>query len=160
MKLHELKAHLRAHPDHALNFILPDGRRLPAHVHVTEAGHVTKRCVDCGGTFRTEESCVLQAWTGREHDDGHRLPAGKLAKILEIAAPILPSGELPVEIEFETGVVSQYPVESVAAGPTELALQLGTKHTDCLAKEKCGVGPETVVEPAGESCCAGSGCCG
>jgi hypothetical protein len=160
MKLHELQSTLRAHPGHALHFILPDGRRLPAHVHVTEAGHVARRFVDCGGTFRTSESCLLQAWTGREHDDGHRLPAGKLAKILEIAAPVLPSGDLPVEIEFEAGVVSQYPVDEVAVGSAELTLRLGTKHTDCLAKEKCGVGPGTAAEPAGEACCAGPGCCG
>jgi hypothetical protein len=51
-------------------------------------------------------------------------------------------------------------LESVTAGPAELTLQLGTKHTDCLAKEKCGVAPEAATEPARESCCAGSGCCG
>lgn len=159
MKLNELKSHFRSHPEHSLNFLLPDGRPLPVHCHVTEAGHVTKRFVDCGGTFRTTESCVLQAWTGREHDDGHRLAAGKLAKILEVAAPILPSGELPVEVEFEAGVVSQFPIEAIGVGEAVLTIQLGLKHTDCLAKELCGV-PAEATGPGDEPCCAGSGCCG
>ncbi len=159
MNLTELKSHLRSHPEHGLNFVLPDGRPLPVHFHVTEAGHVAKRFVDCGGTFRATESCVLQAWTGREHDDGHRLAAGKLAKILELAAPILPSGELPVEVEFEAGVVSQFPIEAISVGDAVLTIQLGLKHTDCLAKELCGV-PTAEDDSSGESCCAGSGCCG
>jgi hypothetical protein len=159
MNLNELTSHLRSHPGHALNFVLPNGQPLPVHFHVTEAGHVTKRFVDCGGTFRTVESCVLQAWTGREHDDGHRLAAGKLAKILEIAGPILPSGEVPVEVEFESGVVSQFPIEEIAVGEAALTIRLGLKHTDCLAKEQCGV-PAEAGDAAGEACCAGSGCCG
>jgi hypothetical protein len=159
MNLNELKSHLNVHPDFALNFVLPEGRALPAHFHVTEAGHVMKRFVDCGGTFRTAESCVLQAWTGREQDDGHRLAAGKLAKILAVAAPILPSGELPVEVEFEAGVISQFPIESITPGEGALTIQLGLKHTDCLAKDLCGV-PAAESDSTGEACCAGSGCCG
>ena len=100
---------------------------------------------------------MLQTYFGSPKDDGHRLTAGRLAHILELAQPILPNGELPVEIEYEDGIVSQFPVESGAQAGTTLLLQLGLKHTDCLAKDKCGI-----VEDNGAavgSCGCGPGCC-
>ena len=54
MNLTELKSLLQAHPEHTLNFALPDGRLIPAHFHVTEVGHIAKKFVDCGGTFRAD----------------------------------------------------------------------------------------------------------
>lgn len=53
---------LQRHPRHALNFILPGGQALPAHFHITEVGHVKRRFIDCGGTVRERETCLLQAW--------------------------------------------------------------------------------------------------
>ena len=152
MNLSEFKTLLGANPAAQLVIALPRGGTVPRHFPVTEVGHVAKRFVDCGGTFRTSESCVLQTWTGAEQDDGHRLTAGKLASILGLARSLLPSDELPVEIEFEDGVVAQFPVEAITGNAAELTLSLGFKHTDCLAKELCGV-------PGGESEDSG-GCCG
>jgi hypothetical protein len=139
MKLDLLIVQLESNPASILEIALPDGRQIPAHFHVTEAGHVAKRFVDCGGTFRTTESCLLQVFIGSARDDGHRLTAGKLAHILELARPILPSRDLPVEVEYEAGVVSQFPVEGVSLAGDRLVLELGRKHTDCLAKDKCGI---------------------
>ena len=51
----------------------------------------------------------------------------------------------------EAGVISQFPLEDVAVDGGTLTLQLGLKHTDCLAKELCGAN----AEPA-----AAGGCCG
>jgi hypothetical protein len=158
MNLHQLQAQLRAQPELNLAVVLPDRGRLPAHFHVTEVGHIAKKFVDCGGTFRAAEACVLQAFTGSPHDDGHRLTAGKLAHILELAKPILPSGELPVEVEYEDGVISQFPVEGITVEAGSLVLQLGLKHTDCLAKDRCGIddGCGCAGEAAeSERCCAG-----
>ncbi len=162
MNLNELKTCLRKHPDHLLAMALPDGRRIPAHYHVTEVGHVVKRFVDCGGKFRTTETCVLQTHVGSAKDDGHRLTAGKLAHILDLAGSILPSAELPVEVEHEDGVISQFPVTGGEGVGETLTLQLGTKHTDCLAKEKCGLddgcgcNDEAADQvPTAGSCCAG-----
>jgi hypothetical protein len=159
MKQHELQASLRAHPRLNLTIALPDGRLLPAHAHVTEVGHVKKTFVDCGGTFRVAESCVLQVWIGTANDDGHRLAASKLAGILEKAQPILPSADLPVEIEYEDGAISQYPLESVEKLGDALVLRLASKHTDCLAKDLCGV-PAGEAGDDAESGCCGPGCCG
>jgi hypothetical protein len=164
MKLHELQALLRAHATANVVITLPEGGRIPAHFHVTEVGHVAKKFVDCGGTFRASEACVLQTFTGSPRDDGHRLAAGKLGHILDLAKPILPSDDLPVEVEYEDGVISQYPLTGAAIEDGHLVLQLGLKHTDCLAKDRCGIdeGCGCAPEPA-EACCAGpadgKGCC-
>lgn len=63
----------------------------------------------------------------------------KLAKIMEIAEPLLKSDDLPVEVEYEDGTISQYPVGGVEVTPSGLLFYLGTKHVACLAPEKCGV---------------------
>jgi hypothetical protein len=73
------------------------------------------------------------------HDLDHRLETTKLAAIMRIAEPLLGSDELPVEVEYEEGVISQYPIGGVEVTPSGLLFSLGTKHTACLAPEKCGV---------------------
>jgi hypothetical protein len=168
MNITELKAQLRAHPELNVTILRPDGSLVPAHYHLTEVGHVAKNFVDCGGKFRASETCVLQTHFASPHDDGHRLTAGKFAKILDLAGPILPKEDLPVEVEYEAGVISQAPLAQVSVENGALQLQLGSKHTDCLAKEKCGIDdgcgcasePELVETPG---CCAapaaGQRCC-
>jgi hypothetical protein len=154
MNLTELKSRLRTRPELNVTIALPDGGRVPAHYHVTEVGHVAKRFIDCGGTIRTSEACVLQTYFGSPKDDGHRLTAGKLATILDLAKPILPAGDLPVEVEYEDEVISQFPLMDSVVEGTSLVLQLGEKHTDCLAKDKCGITDTAEDEVSG--CCAGT----
>ncbi len=149
MKLQELKTILQKHPSKQPQFILPDGKQIPPHFHITEIGHVKKDFVDCGGTFRSTSSCVLQTWVSKDED--HRLEAGKLNTILDLAEKILPNEELEVEVEYEGNLISQFPVAGFELDGEELKFNLTTKHTDCLAKEACG------IEPA--SSCTKSGCC-
>ena len=162
MTLTALKSRLQARPELNVTIMLPDGGRIPAHFHITEVGHVVKRFIDCGGTVRAIESCVLQTYLGSAKDDGHRLTAGQLAHILDLAKPLLASDELPVEVEYEEGVISQFPLVDVEEADGSLMLYLALKHTDCIAKDRCGIGEEA---DAGESegCCAGAaatgGCC-
>jgi len=145
----EFKTHLRLHPDSELRFLLPDGGLIPAHAHITEVGRVDKTFVDCGGTLRRLSSCLLQAWVA--DDTGHRLAPSKLADILDRAAAVLGSGDLPVEIEYEDFLVSQFPVAGAEARDGALVFALTTKHTDCLAKEIC--------TPDDSGCCSAGGCC-
>lgn len=168
MNLIELTSQLRAHPGLNVSILRPDGQRIPDHYHLTEVGHVAKKFVDCGGKFRASETCVLQIHLGSPQDDGHRLNAGKFVKILDLAKPILPTDGLLVEVEYDAGVISQSPLISTAVVNNTLQLQLGAKHTDCLAKEKCGIEEDCgcadePVEAAASSCCAaparGKGCC-
>ena len=152
MIITELKRLLEENPDKKIHFILPDADFIPVHFHITEVGHVRKDFIDCGGTQRSTSACVLQAWVA--DDEEHSLTARKLAFILKLAGKILPSEDLAVEIEFEAPLISQFPVESAEVTADAVVFHLTTKHTDCLAKEKCG------VESASSSCCSTeSGCC-
>ena len=162
MNIQEFLSTLQSNAELALAILLPDGSQIPAHFHITEVGHVTRRFIDCGGTRRVQESCLLQTWV---HDDiEHRLHAGKLAEIFAHAGDILPHHELPVEVEHELGAVSQFTVEGAATRGGKLVIELGTKHTDCLARGIClpdTCAPKPVQPaPAQSSCCdPKSGCC-
>jgi hypothetical protein len=152
MTITELEALLAAHPDQPMRFVLPNGKSIPDQYHITEVGHVRKDFIDCGGTVRSASACVLQAWVAA-NDEEHRLLAGKLATILRLAAKILPNGELPVELEYEAPVISQFSISGSKVAPDAIVFQLANKHTDCLAKESCGL--------EGGSCGTGdSDCCG
>ena len=137
MTVAEFRAVLAAHPEAKMHWMLPDRGFVPEHYHITEVGRVQKDFIDCGGTIRTLASCLLQIWVADDLD--HRLQATTLAQIMEIAGPVLKSADLPVEVEYEEGTISQYPVAGVEVTPAGLLFSLGTKHTACLAPEKCGV---------------------
>lgn len=151
MTLQSFRELLLRHPNAPLHFALPDGDFIPEHFHITEVGCVRKDFIDCGGTMRKETTCRLQAWVADDTD--HRLDATKLAAILKLAAPLFETEELPVEMEYEGQIVSQYPVTEADVTPRGLLFQLGAKHTDCLAKDRCGV-PLAATEG-----CAAPGCC-
>lgn len=120
-----------------MHWMLPHGAFVPDHYHITEVGRVQKDFIDCGGTIRSRSSCLLQIWVADDKD--HRLRTTKLATIMDIAGPLLQSEDLPVEVEHEDGTISQYPVAGVEVTPSGLLFHLGSKHTACLAPEKCGV---------------------
>lgn len=151
MKLKDLKATLALHPDALPRFVLPDGDQIPAHFHITEVGHVTKRFIDCGGKLHDRsDTCLLQTWVN-DDDADHRLKAGTFAKILQLGDQVLPHDDMPVEVEYDCCVVAQYPIASAQFTGEFIDLQLGEKHTDCLAKERCGCPSE--ADAAVASCC-------
>lgn len=141
MKLSDLKSALRAQPAAVTRVILPDGDPIPAHFHITEVGYIAKRFVDCGGTVHdTRVTCLLQTYVADDVD--HRLDAETFAKILDLGRAILPGDDLEVEVEYDCCVTAQYPLLEVRVSGAHLDLQLGERHTDCLAKEKCGIDAE------------------
>ena len=137
MNVKEFRHALNSHPNAMMHWMLPDKSFIPAHYHITEVGKVQKDFIDCGGTVRSSQACVLQVWVANDVD--HRLETTKLASIMRVAGPLLQSDELPVEVEYEEGVISQYPIGGMEVTPSGLLVYLGTKHTACLAPEKCGV---------------------
>jgi hypothetical protein len=138
MKLHDLKAILAQHPDALPRLILPDGDVVPAHFHITEVGHVAKRFIDCGGTLHdTTDTCLLQTYVADDVD--HRLDARTFGKILQLGAQVLPHDNLEVEVEYDCCVTAQYPIASATPSGDHIDITLGEKHTDCLAKQKCGI---------------------
>jgi hypothetical protein len=146
MLVKEFQTLLAAHPGVKMHFMLPDRSFVPAHYHITEVGRLQKDFVDCGGTVRSHASCLLQIWVA--DDTEHRLETTKLATIMAIAGPRLAADDLPVEVEYERDVISQYPLGGAEVTPSGLLLYLGTKHTACLAPETCGVGGSGCCEPA------------
>lgn len=149
MKLSQLKTLLSQNAGKTFQLRLPDDSSVPLSFHITEVGHVVKKFIDCGGKVHTVETCQLQAWVGPDVD--HRIEASKMAKILELASEILPHEFLDVEIEYEGATISQFPVADAQIEDDAVILQLGTKHTDCLAKELCLV-PANGCEPGGGCC--------
>ena len=143
MTISELRRLLETHPGAMMHFMLPDKAFVPAHYHITEVGRVHKDFIDCGGTMRSSTSCVLQVWVADDVD--HRLDSTKLAKILQVAWPLLQSDDLPVHVEYEDAVVSQYPIGGAEITPGAILFSLGAMHTACLAPDKCGVD--------GKGCC-------
>ena len=135
MNVTELLKSLESNPNSKIQIVLPDQSTVPAHFHVTEVGRVQKDFIDCGGKVRSTTQCVLQAWVA--NDLKHRLESAKLAHILRKAEPLLKSNELPVEVEYEHGVISQFPLESIEVTSEGIQFHLGTKHTACLATELC-----------------------
>jgi len=134
MTLIEFSTIVSAHPDKLMRFALPNGKSIPAHYHITEVGHVKKDFIDCGGTTRSASACVFQAWVAT-NDEEHRLNAGKLSTILQMASYLFPDGEIPVELEHEAPIISQFTIESSEIADDAIVFHLGNKHTDCLAKE-------------------------
>lgn len=151
MQLQEFKALLEANRDKQFLLQLPNETTVPQSFHITEVGLVNKTFIDCGGKVHTVQTCQLQAWIGPDVD--HRLEAGKMADILNIAKSIVPNDDLDLEIEYEDEIISQYPVLEASVSDEAVTLHLTTKHTDCLAKELCLV-------PAQGGCgCGPTGCC-
>lgn len=158
MKLKDLKATLALHPEALPRFIMPDGDQIPAHFHITEVGHVAKRFIDCGGKLHDKtDSCLLQTYVADDVD--HRLTAGTFAKILQLGEQVLPHDDLEVELEYEDCAITQSPITSATFTGDYIELQLGEKHTDCLARERCGIdgagcgSGEGVEAGAAASCC-------
>ena len=137
MKLSELKSILKDHPNTYPRFALANGASIPPHFHLTEVGHVTKNFIDCGGTTRKSEAAVLQTYVA--DDVEHRLTSYRFGAILDLAKGIVPHDDLEVEVEFDCCVVSQYSVNGWKVSGDRLDFQLASKHTDCLAKDQCGI---------------------
>lgn len=148
LNLSALRKLLDANPDAPLHFVLPDGTRVPPEFHVTEVGKVRKDFIDCGGTVRSTERCVLQVWVDAG-DEAHRLIPSKLSRIIAMAMPLLGSDELLMEVEYDMGVITQFPISGAEMTAEGLELRLEGKHTACLAPDRCGVG----IGGGAKKCC-------
>ena len=154
MKLSELKTNLSTIGN--LTFVQPNGTFIPRHFHITEIGLVSKHFIDCGGAIHKEETASMQIWVAEDFD--HRLKPSGLLNIIDVSKKILGNTDLEIEVEYQTETIGTYQLDF--DGTNFLLLP---KHTDCLAKENCGV-PEQKLELVGEetggACCKpGGGCC-
>lgn len=151
MTLDGLVAVLSSNPDTALRLMLPDDSFVPDHFHVTEVGRVQKDFIDCGGAIRNSVNCVLQAWVA--NDVAHRLNTTMLSRIIGKGKQLLGSTDVPLEIEYDNGVISQYPVLGSEVTPQGVILHLGSKHTACLAPDHCGIQLDVLSDCSTPGCC-------
>ena len=158
-----------------LVFVLPDGTRVPPHFHVTEVGQVDKYFVDCGDQVRKTGWINFQLFTATDVD--HRLSVEKFGRILSGSIRALQlNPTFSVEVEYQGRTVETYALD-FADG----VFYLRPKHTDCLAKDHCGIpglandadavsasddaasAPAAALNrpwtPKATSCAPGSGCC-
>ena len=161
MTIQELKKHLQG--QESISFKLPNGELVPAHFHVTEIGKVSKHFIDCGGTVREEVKASLQLWNADDYD--HRLHPEKLVHITELSEKTLGLTDETIEVEYQGESIMKFGLDFDGT-----SFLLTTTHTDCLAKDNCGVDEACGVEPQqkavdlnslvlNNSCTPGSGCC-
>lgn len=154
MILSELKSLLSTNSERFFRIRLPDGGDVPKSFHVTEVGRLQKTFLDCGGTRRESVTCQLQVWVGEDYD--HRIETGKMAAILRKAEELLPDESVPVEVEYEDRVISQYTIVGHEVGAEAVVLVLAHKHTECLAPELCGlpaIGRLPAIDGRKNPCC-------
>ena len=151
MTLHDLQNALEANPRRFSRFVLPNGDYVPAHAHITEVGHVVRNFVDCGGLTGTEEKVVLQTHVGNDAD--HRLRSDRFAKILRLGNRVIPSADLPVDVEYDCCVVARYPIVDAKPDGEHLNLILHRGRTQCRARER------RESETAAGCCDTSAACC-
>ena len=66
---------------------------------------------------------------------------------------------MPVEVEYDCCVVAQYPIAEAELRGDRIEIQLGVKHTNCLAKRKCGIDGEGCGSEAKTSAATAASCC-
>ena len=157
MKLSEFKRILSQLEQ--IQFQLPNGELVPAHVHVTEVGRISKHFIDCGGTIRQERVVNFQLWEANDYD--HRLHPEKLHSIIELSESKLGILDDEIEVEYQSETIGKYGLAFDG-----IQFKLTSLTTDCLAKDKCGVPQEkkkvslSSIGRQESSCCTpGSGCC-
>ncbi len=155
MKLSEFKKQLSTVTD--LNFVLPNGTKVPQHFHVTEVGQVTKNFIDCGGTVRNEKVVNFQLWEANDFD--HRLAPKKLNDIISLSEKVLGLEDAEIEVEYQSETIGKYSIEFNGKDFT-----LNSTQTNCLAQDKCGIPAEklkvNLVDLSNnQSCCTPGGKC-
>ncbi len=158
MKLSRLKEHL--HDLEELNFVLPNGEKVPSHFHVTEIGAISKHFIDCGGTIRKEHKINFQLWTAEDID--HRLQAEKLRDIIKLSEEKLDLQDREIEVEYQAETIGRYGLNY-----KEGQFHLEPLQTDCLAPDRCGIPQEKprlklsdLTKPeTSKACSPGSACC-
>jgi hypothetical protein len=157
MKLSEIKKYLSTAEN--VNFELENGTTVPEHFHVTEVGVITKHFIDCGGTVRNEKVANFQLWDANDFD--HRLKPKKLLDIIALSEKVLGMEDLEIEVEYQAETIGKFDL-----GFNGKDFVLISKHTNCLASDKCGIPTEKLkvnisqIAATASACCTpGGGCC-
>lgn len=152
MKLSEVKQALTNLE--SMTFLLPNGKKVPAHFHVTEIGNIQKKFMDCGGTIREEMKVSFQLWTSI--DLHHRLKAERFGQIINLAEEKISLQDAEIEVEYQGETIEKFGLDFDGQH-----FLLTAKKTDCLAQENCGIPVQKVKKKLAElgSSCCGPDCC-
>ncbi|MFT5512450.1 MAG: hypothetical protein ACI8SE_000848 [Bacteroidia bacterium] len=157
MKLSEVKSTLQNIGE--VRFKLPDGSFVPQHFHVTEIGAISKNFIDCGGKVRKDDVVNFQLWEANDFD--HRIAPSKFTDIIQLSENILKLHDAEVEVEYQSETIGKYGLTFDGEN-----FVLTNTHTDCLAKDNCGIPSTkikrnlaTVGQESGSCCTPGGGCC-
>ncbi|MFT6715951.1 MAG: hypothetical protein ACJA0Q_000580 [Saprospiraceae bacterium] len=143
---------------------LPNGNLVPSHFHVTEVGLTSKIFIDCGGVPRQEQKINFQLWEANDYD--HRLHPKKLSDIIKLSITKLNLPDAEIEVEYQGSTIQKFGIEH-----SNGKFQLVNLHTDCLARDNCGVpehkSPQQKIqlinfgdlEKQETSCTPDGGCC-
>jgi len=118
-----------------LDFILPNGHKVPSHFHITEISQVNKKFIDCGGKIRNEKAVGFQLWENA--DLNHRISPKKLLNIINQAQRKLDLQDAEIEVEYQGDTIGKYNL-SIENG----IFQLLKTQTACLAEDQCVTTPE------------------
>ncbi|WP_430909273.1 DUF6428 family protein [Maribacter sp. 2-571] len=162
MKTKEFLSLLETSPQKSLVFSYANNRSVGKNYHITEVKNVTVDTVDCGGKSDFWKETVVQLWESPTEKDAltymSTRKALQILKRVDAAKPM----ERDVEIKFEYGNdhfhTAQLYVHDLTVTADRLTVQLGSRPTDCKAKESCGIPVEKTTVSAGQ-CAPGSGCC-
>ena len=136
MKLSKLKNILKDSPEKQIVFFV-ENHNVPSHFHLTEVGRVQKNFIDCGGIRRDSLICSLQLWVANDTD--HRLNSTKMLKILDLSNCLFLNEDPEIQIEYEKDFISQFDLIDFKEKDSRIEFFAISKHTNCLAPEKCGV---------------------
>jgi hypothetical protein len=157
MKLSNLKTEIPALSE--LVFVLPNGKLVPKHFHVTEVGSVIKHFIDCGGKVRNEKKVNFQLWEADDFD--HRLAPQKLLSIIELSEKKLGIEDAEIEVEYQGDTIGKYGLELKGG-----RFYLTATTTNCLAEDKCGIPQQkekvklSELQKMNDPCCTpGTKCC-
>ena len=152
MKLSEVKKVLET--IESVQFVLPDGKKIPSHFHITEIGNIEKKFMDCGGKVREETKVSFQLWTSIDFQ--HRLKGDKFLKIITLAEDKINLQDVEIEVEYQGDTIEKFALDF-----QEGHFRLTSQKTACLAEENCGIPVQNVKKKLSEfsAACCGPDCC-
>lgn len=162
MKTQEFLDVLKEYNQKELLFEYKEGSYVGANYHITEVKNTTIKSVDCGGRSEAWNETIIQLWESpKEIGKTEYMSAEKALSILEKVSKIYQfDGTAEVKFEYSNDHFHKANLEiyNVELTSDKVLIKLFVSHTDCKAKDECGV-PEKEPIVADEACCSGSGCC-
>ena len=137
MNLSELKSLLTEHSDRHFRIACPTAARCRFPSTSPKSAACTKPSSTAAARCANPPPASSRSGSARTTTTVSK--PGKWPPSSTKAKPLLPDDSIPVEIEYEDRVISQYTITGHELTDDAVILQLAHKHTECLAPELCGL---------------------